>query len=345
MKRRAFAVSAIAAVMGLSPIASPLHADPLKPTLAEVNSVESVLRFRSDMIADPDKAMQTHASSSGRSQLAAIGKDMEQVGSGKLGWRYLLGTSVFAATGVGASRMAAMFYNPWLDTALVTIWESKRGGRQLAEAEWVPGDLVRQANAEIDPRPLWLRGSAYRPQALADAVVETVKRFEDRLPEAQIAKWREPLGIKDGDSYRKLIPPILAARLLESQMRLVALAVKSPGEDARLTQLRAAVASLISDVTKDGFAKPLAQARETTAPMSAALAKINPKLLQGLAPTAYIVGDGYATVFYASTVTADFAISARYAERKAGYALQQFDYIPYAAIYQATVGVSPSGRR
>ena len=29
--------------------------------------------------------------------------------------------------------------------------------RRIVEAEWVPGDLVRQANAEIDPLPLWLR--------------------------------------------------------------------------------------------------------------------------------------------------------------------------------------------
>jgi hypothetical protein len=41
-----------------------------------------------------------------------------------------------------------------------------------------------------------------------------------------------------------------------------------------------------------------------------------------------------ATVFFASTATADYALSARFAERVSGYAPQQLEFLPYAAVYQ-----------
>ncbi len=316
----------------------PLRADPLKPTLVEINAVTDVLRFRGTMIADPDKAIRAFAAAAGQSQLSAIAKEMAEAGSDKAGWRYLLGTSVFAAAGLNAPRTLAVFYNPWVDTALFTVWETRREGRRIVEAEWVPGDLVRQANAEIDPQPLWLRGQKYRPAALGEAVVDTVKAIETRFAEPQIAVWRDTLGIKDGRTYHRLIAPIVALRLYETQLRLKALAVPMQGEDPKLTPLRTAVAGLIKTVRTEGFKQPLAEAKDTTATMRTALGKINPKTMFHLAPVAFVAGDGHATVFLQSSATADFMISARYAERMSGYALQQLEYVPYVATYQAAVG-------
>jgi hypothetical protein len=317
-----------------------LNADPLQPTLAEIDAVTDVLRFRGAMIADPDKAIRSYAAGAGQIQLNAIVKDMAAAGSGKAGWRYLLGTSVFTVAGPTAPRTLVVFYNPWVDNALFMVWERQSLGRRIVEAEWVPGDLVRQANAEIDPQPLWLRGRKYRPAALADAVVDTVKAIETRFSEPKIAAWRDTLGIKDGRAYRRLVAPIVAHRLYETQMRLKALAVPMQGEDPKLGPLRAAVAGLIKTARTDGFKKPLGEAKDTAAPMQKALARINPKTMFHLAPVAFVAGEGHATVFLASSATADFAISARYAERISGYALQQLEYIPYAATYQAAIGLS-----
>jgi len=334
-----------ALAVGTAMVPFALHADPLKPTLVEINATTDVLRFRGAMIADPDKAIRAFAADAGRSQLTAIAKEMANAGSGKAGWRYLLGTSVFTVAGLNAPRTLVVFYNPWVDTALFTVWEAQRAGRRIVEAEWVPGDLVRQANAEIDPQPLWLRGQKYRPAALADAVVDTVKAIETRFAAPQIAAWRDTLGIKDGRTYHQLIAPIVAVRLYESQMRLKALAVPTQGEDPRLTPLRTAVLALIKAARTEGFKKPLADAKDTTAPMRTALAKINPVLMRRLAPVAFVAGEGHATVFLQSSATADFTISARYAERVSGYALQQLEYIPYAAAYQAAISQSSAPRQ
>lgn len=346
MKRLSIAAAILVTLsVGAAIAPASLRADPLKPTLTEINAVTDVLRFRGAMIADPDKAIRTFTADAGRDQLNAIAKEMADAGSGKAGWRYLLGTSVFTVAGLNAPRTLVVFYNPWVDTALFTVWQTGRDGRRIVEAEWVPGDLVRQANAEIDPQPLWLRGQKYRPAALADAVVDTIKAIETRFAEPQIVAWRDTLGIKDGRTYHRLIAPIVAVRLYETQMRLKALAVPTQGEDPKLVPLRTAVLGLIKAARTDGFKKPLNEAKDTTAPMRTALGKINPKTMAFLAPVAFVAGEGHATMFLASSATADFAISARYAERVSGYALQQLEYIPYAATYQATISQASAPRQ
>ncbi|MBS0535254.1 MAG: hypothetical protein JSR72_14445 [Proteobacteria bacterium] len=311
-------------------------ADPLKPTLAEVNAVEDVLRFRTDMIADPDKAIRAFTTGGGRTQFDTVAKEMADAGSGKAGWRYLLGTSVFTIAGLDAKRTLVTFYNPWADITLFTVWETQRAGRRIVEAEWLPGDMVRAERAEIEPLPLWLRGRKYRPAAVADAVVETVKAIETRFAEPQIAVWRETLGITDGRAYHRIVAPIVAHRLFEMQMRLKMFAIATEGEEPQTNALRVAVAGFIKKAGREGFKLLLEEARETKAPMRAALARINPYTMRTLAPVAYVAGEGHATIFLQPAATADFMISARYAERVGGYKLQQIEFVPYAAAYQAT---------
>jgi hypothetical protein len=332
-------------ILGAMLLPSAPRADPLKPTIAEVKGMADVLRFRGGMMADPAKALATFATGAAGGQFAAINKQMTDAGSGLTGWRLLMGTSVFTAAGLDQSRALVVFYNPFVDTAVFTVWESGKDGRRIVDADWVPGDLVRQARAEIEPRPLWLRGKGYRPDSLAQSVVTTVKAIESRFGDTKrIGAWREILGIQDGPTYNTLITPMLALTLHETQLRLKALAMPIAGEDARLAPLRKATATFISTASSEGFGKLLAQAKDTTAPMKQALGKINPKTMIGLAPVAYLAGEGHATMFFASTATADYALSARFAERLSGYELQQMEFIPYAAIYQVSQASAPVKR-
>lgn len=344
MKTRLPIVNALAAVLLLTAALAPtaLRAGPAHPTLLEVNGVVDMLGFRGGMLADPGATVAAFAAAPARGRFAAIDKQMSEAGSGAAGWRLLLGTAVFTAAGLNQPRTLVVFYNPWVDTAVFTLWQARSDRWRIIDIDWAPGDLVRQAAAEVDPRPLWLRGEAYRPETLAEAVATTVKAIETRFADQkQIAAWRDTLGIEDSRDHDTYIAPILAMRLYETQMRLKALAVPTSGEDPRLALLRASVAGLIEMVTTEGFAKPLAEAGDTTAPMRQALAMINPKTMNGLSPVAFVAGEGQATVFFASIATADYTLSARFAESAAGYALQQLEFIPYAATYQLAVGQGP----
>ncbi|MBS0532612.1 MAG: hypothetical protein JSR72_01010 [Proteobacteria bacterium] len=305
----------------------------LQPKAGEVNALVDVLRFRGAMLSDPAKGAETFAVDAGRAGFARISKHMLDGGSGPSGWRYLLGTSVFQPYGLDQTRGVVAFYNPWVDVVVVTVWEQGKQGRRIADVEWLPGDLVRDDKAAIDPRPLWLRGDGYRPETLARSVVATSKAIERRFGRVP-ANWRAGLGVADSRNYERLVAPLLALRLYEAQFRLQTLTAPSTGTDARLGSLRAAVIAFIKDVREN----PGALARlgkQTTAPMRLALEKINPKTLIGLAPVAYVLGDGHATVFLGSTATADYVFAARFSERLSGYAPEQIEFMPYAAIYQA----------
>lgn len=311
-------------------------ADAEHPTALEATSLVEVLKFRGGMVADPDAAIAV-AHDVPAEALQRILGHMDTAGSGSDGWRYLLATSVFTAAGVDADVMLAVFYNPWVDVAVFTEWRLSDGKRTLSDVEWAAGDLVRAADPQIEPRPLWLRGEGYRPQTLAEAVVLTVRAIEERLAgDFARENWRGVLGLDTMSDVDGLVSPMLALRVFEAQVRLKALAARTEGEDATLAPLREATLRLVTTAAGEGFVPLIEEAADTREPMRAALSAMHKQTLRGLAPVAYIVGDGEAMVFLASLLTADFMIAARFDERLSGYALRQLDYVPYAAVYQAS---------
>ena len=313
------------------------QASPVHPTLAEVNAVVDVLNFRGQMLTDPAKAMAVYAVDYGRTSLQDIDRQMKGAGINTgAGWRFLLGTAVFTADGVTQRKSLVAFYNPWVDSALVTIWQPVGTHRRIVDAAWVPGDLLRRPGTDINPMPLWLRGKAYRPDELTRSVVITTRAIERRFSDPKnMPGWRKTLGIQDARSYNRLIPPLLALTLDETLMRLKALAVPIAGEDPKLAPLRSATLRVIRTAQSRGFGPLLAEATGTTQPMRAALSRINPKTMRGLAPVAFVAGQHQITMFFGSSATADYMISARFVEQGRAYAIAQFEFIPYAVVYQA----------
>ena len=315
------------------------HASPMQPTLAETDALVAALRFRGDMVTDPTPAIAAHAVDPGRASLSAIDRQMAAAGTNtSAGWRFLLGASVFTSAGAAPGTTLVVFYNPWVDSALFTEWRTVGADRRIADAAWIPGDLVRTARAEINPQPLWLRGTGYRPETLSQSVVTTVRAIESRFGDpASIGTWRQSLGVQDAATFDRLIAPMMALTLQESLLRIKALAAPAAGDDPKLTPLRAATVQLIRTISTTGFAQPLAEATQTTPTMLRVLSAITPRTMVGLAPVAFVAGDRNVTVFFASTATADYALSARFVDQGAAYRLEQLEFIPYAAVYRAAV--------
>lgn len=329
--------AAIALLLAQVPISVPTIASPQHPTLAEVNSVVDVLKFRGTMQVDPTKAISTYSVDYGRASLKEFDKQMKAAGINTgAGWRYFLTTSVFTATGLTQKKMLAVFYNPWVDSALFTVWQPVGKSRRIVDAAWVPGDLVRKAGAEINPMPLWLRGTGYRPNTLTQSVVTTTKAIEARFGDPKkVLAWRKTLGVTDAKTLNRLIVPLLALTLDDTVMRIKVLAVPARGEDPRLARLRTITLRVIKTAQTQGFSRLLGEARDTTLPMRRILSHINPLTMTGLTPVAYVAGKRNVTMFLGSTATADYMISVRFVENGNAYAIAQFEFIPYAAVYKA----------
>ncbi len=92
------------------------------------------------------------------------------------GWAYHFGHSLVAPGGINGRRQAVLFYNPWSDVGLVTVWE---GETRITDLEAIPGEALRNGGkAPLGGVPGWMRPQAYGPFAVGHATAQTVKAFE-----------------------------------------------------------------------------------------------------------------------------------------------------------------------
>ncbi|GEM_PF-6063200 len=331
-------IAALALLLGFPATggASPEH-----PNRAEVMDIYLAMDFRNAMIDDPEDVAAKARTHAARASLQAMNAAMEEWGSGPDGWRYLMGASVYAATGVGAAQTFVMFYNPWVDTAVITEWQYLPESLELIDLEWLPGDLLR--GSEIDPLPAWQRAGAHPSIAMISALAATVDAFEAKFDNpAFVANWRRGLGVENREDVAEFLSPLIALRVFENQMRLQAIEYSAVEEDPLFQPLREAVVAFIVTAVTDGFSPLLEQASRTPPDLADVIAQIQPETMQGLAPVAYIADDDEVLVYFASPLTADFVLSAVYERHSAALRLRVLDFVPYAASYQAVnAGVGP----
>lgn len=321
-------VAAILLAVALA--ALPARADAEHPTRAEVLGVYALVDFRNALASDPEAAITAVRHPAVRDRLTAITAAMTEMGSGADGWRYLVGASVYAMTGIGAPRSLVMFYNPWVDIAVIAAWEDVVDGRRLVDLDWLPGDLLR--GQPIEPQPAWARAGDGSSQSLIAAMAQTVEGFETTFatPETR-TDWRNLLSMQNRAEIDDLISPLLAYRVFEGQLRLWTLANAVEGEDPVMEPLRRAIVSLIATAETEGFAPLLNGASSTPGAMTALLARIEPKTLQGLSPIAFAADRDEIVVYFISRLTADFALAAHYRMAGTDLDLDLLDFIPYAA--------------
>ena len=316
-------------------LSGPTIASPEHPELAEVMDIYVPIYFRNALTDDPLRIAANAPEHAARSALEAMNAALEEWGSGPAdGWKYLMNGAVFAATGIGATDTFVMFYNPWVDAALVTEWRDQPEGLDLIDLELMPGDVLR--GTEIHPIPAWQRAGSHPSIAMIDTLADTVDGFEGRFKEPSFAaNWREELGLDNRVDVTELVLPLIALRVYEAQLRLLAITHSVVGEDPLLQPMREAVVNLVVTAAKVGFAPLLQQADRTPKAMAEVLAAIPPASMQGLTPVAYLGDDDEIMIYFASPLTADFALAAVFAHEGNTMSLRGLDIIFYAAAVEA----------
>ncbi|HHL20927.1 MAG TPA: hypothetical protein ENJ52_05295 [Aliiroseovarius sp.] len=326
----------VAALMVNLALAAPLAASPAQPTPREVEALLATLRLRDGLITRPEETIAALGSAPARDALAEMAQAMQEAGSGADGWRFLMATSVFDMVGAeGPGPALTLYYNPWTDNALIAEWRERGGTFVLADAEWLPADLIRVPGGEVDPRPPWLRTGDARSRALSEGMIAVIDAFEANFgTQAARRDWRGHLGLEDRAAVAKYLAPVLALRIYESQLRIKALAVPAEGEDPLLAPLRKSLVALIRVATSQGFAPLVERAPETAPEMAAMLTAMAPVTLEGLAPVALVADRDEVLVYLASPLTSDFTIAARFGlegEAATVPRLRQLDLVLYAA--------------
>jgi len=95
------------------------------------------------------------------------------------GWTYFFETSIWSLSFPSGTSAVAVFYHPWSDVALVTVWTRKDSGSTLDDADLIVGDALRNlAKPPYDAEPQWLRGPVPAYLAAGISSAQTVRGFE-----------------------------------------------------------------------------------------------------------------------------------------------------------------------
>jgi len=96
-----------------------------------------------------------------------------------LGWSRFFATSLVVAAKPRAGHRPILFYNPWADVGLATLWTPK--GRIL-DMQLIAGECLRRGGkAPFGGRRGWLHQEAYGPLAVAGLSAQTLKAFEQLM--------------------------------------------------------------------------------------------------------------------------------------------------------------------
>ena len=175
----------------------------------------------------------------------------------------LLWSGFFQNAAVKLGRLSspepvALYYNPLLDVALITLWKEGEGGYGLASARALPGERLSQPDAEAPLHPAWTGVADGPPAALKRIAANRLRTFRQAHP------VDDPAAGRDVATYAAA-----AADLRASLPRLV----WSAGRYARWAEaeswLRPALAA-VSEALAAGNASTLRASAPLTDPETAA---------------------------------------------------------------------------
>lgn len=99
-----------------------------------------------------------------------------------LGWSRFLSHSLLAAGKPRAGHQPILFYDPWADIGLVTIWSPKG---QILDLQFIPGSTLRKGGSPpFGGTRSWQHQQAYGPIAVGALTAETLKAFENMVDRA-----------------------------------------------------------------------------------------------------------------------------------------------------------------
>ena len=119
-----------------------------------------VMDFRQQAQPRPDAAFERFVDNKAQAQqlFGPLGRTLCPTMDPAKGWPCFFETSVWSLDFINFNTAAAVFYHPYSDVALVTIWTRNGAGTTMSDAELLMGDALRNRGKppyKVDP--YWLR--------------------------------------------------------------------------------------------------------------------------------------------------------------------------------------------
>jgi hypothetical protein len=186
--------------------------------------IEDVGVFRSAAARQPGEAWRRYLTQGASERLQGVEKYFLDGLPSEIGWSYFFHGALHVVSPYHEQTAVAVFYHPWSDTALITLWQRRQGRSLIIRADVVPGDAIRApAQARVDLPPLWLRQVDQIAPVLTVpmAAGETLRAFTAMFP-SEAAKQKTPVrsaardeleSVLESGSRMELLGAVAAARL------------------------------------------------------------------------------------------------------------------------------------
>jgi hypothetical protein len=165
--------------------------------------LSQALAFREQARFDAPGARTKWATPEGRARLKDLDDALFPTINPGLGWAFFFETSVAAPGTAVEDRLPVLFYNPWADVALVTVWDA---GSRLADVEAIAGECLRRTGeAPFGGGRRWMTLGAYGPAAVGGLTARTLLAFEQGFRagawspaslRGRFRAWQEPRNLE-----------------------------------------------------------------------------------------------------------------------------------------------------
>jgi tetratricopeptide (TPR) repeat protein len=155
------------------------------PVISQQQLIEAVKTFRLEAIVGPIATLKKYSSISTLQDFTGIENALFTETPPGVGWKYYFATATYTVVPLTEQTHVVLFYHPWSDTAIMTLWQYGNKKFVMTHAELLLGDYIRQyGRTPFEVQPLWERESTTHTPLLAVplAVGETLVALENIFP-------------------------------------------------------------------------------------------------------------------------------------------------------------------
>ena len=106
-------------------------------------------------------------------------------------WSGFFRNAVVKLGHLASPQPMALYYNPLLDVALLTLWEEYEDGYRMTSARALPGERLSDPSAEVPSRPDWTRSREGPASALARVTAKRLRAFRQTHPAEERTAGRD----------------------------------------------------------------------------------------------------------------------------------------------------------
>ncbi len=309
-----------------------VRADDERLTTGHIFTLRRTALFQTTCQRDYAEALQEWAYTEARQSFERFDRILWTSTTPKKGWSYFMSTAVMAVEASERNQPLIVFYHPWSDVFLVTMWTEMTAQPWLVDAEVITGAWVRRDTVQAPAAAGLPAGETSNLDVVAQNTAATLQAFRRRFGGIDPRNWREGLtDLIDPQVRETLDYPVAGQRLKDCLARVDDFECSGDQADPRLRLLREETEAAVKLGAAGRIHELLAEASETSTETAARLRKLSPQQFEALAVATTAIGSEASAIFL-SAPGRDWFVTFHFFGTQKTQRLGRIDLLTFAGI-------------